>query len=81
MQLLAFEVNPLPNTSNEVYEIKVKIAHGENDLLTPYDVNGNPNAGVDTSKALPDASCKSNVAGSNFCAVSKLDNFVTKRLQ
>lgn len=77
MQLLDFVVEPVANSSGKVYEIHLRIAYADNDLLTAYDNNGNLVPGANTKTAL----CKSNVAGSNFCAVSHLDNFVKKRLQ
>ncbi len=74
MRLLKFEVTP--DASNKIFKIDIKVAYGDDDLLTHYDDNGNPIS----NSALQDANCKSGIAGSNFCATSLLDNSVKRRL-
>ena len=73
MQLLNFKITE--DHSKEIYEIKVRIAYGDKDVLDAYDKDGNLIADPKTTL------CKSSRSGSNFCAVSELDNFVKKRLQ
>lgn len=75
-RLLDFQITSL-STSN--YRIKVKVAYGDNDLLTHYP----PNA---TEATAPDASpasglCRGGIAGSNFCATSELETIVNKRVE
>lgn len=50
-----------------MYQVKVKIVYGENDLLN------NPTG--------PDATCKGAEAGSQFCAVSELSTVVVTRVE
>jgi hypothetical protein len=74
MRLLDFRVTP--DASNKIFTVTIKVAYGDDDLLTHYDDNGNP---INNSQP-KDANCKSGIAGSNFCATSLLDNSVKRRL-
>jgi prepilin-type N-terminal cleavage/methylation domain-containing protein len=74
MRLLDFRVTP--DASNKIFTVTIKVAYGDDDLLTHYDDNGNP---INNSQP-KDANCKSGIAGSNFCATSLLDNPVKRRL-
>lgn len=80
MRLLNFSVTPV-NAYNTEFRILVKIAYGDNDLLTIYDDNAGP---ADAPLVPPDqinqAQCKSGIAGSNFCSVSELATIVNKRI-
>lgn len=80
MRLLDFQVNPL-DANHKIYGIKLRVAYGDNDLLTHYDNNGAPVDPPNLVTNAATATCKSGVAGSNFCAVSELDNVVRKRLE
>lgn len=71
MRLLKFDVS-----SSNPFQMGVKVAYGDNDLLTTYDDQGHF-LGGDPSVAL----CKSGIAGSNFCAVSELETTVTGRVE
>lgn len=73
MRLLEFSVTP--DASNKIFRVIIKVAYGDDDLLTHYDDNGNPNGSPANT-----ANCKSGIAGSNFCATSLLDNSVKRRL-
>lgn len=71
MRLLQFDVS-----NADPFHINIRVAYGDNDLLTTYDNQGNPNGG-DPSTAL----CKTGIAGNNFCAVSALETTVTGRVE
>jgi prepilin-type N-terminal cleavage/methylation domain-containing protein len=75
MRVLYFNKDTLAFT-DEVYKLDFKIAFGDNDLLTHYNNDGTPNSSV----SLQQATCKTGIAGSDFCAVAQLDNIVKKRL-
>lgn len=74
MRVLQFDVS-----GSNPFNIKIRIAYGDNDLLTTYDDNGNllPPPQDDPTAAL----CKSNITGTNFCAVSALETTVTSRVE
>lgn len=77
MRLLYFNVVHL-DPAKKTYQINIRIAYGANDLLTHYDNNGVILTGPAGN---PDnALCKTGISGSSFCAVSRLDNVVRKRL-
>lgn len=73
MRLLNFAVG---SVGGGQFSIDVKVAYGEDDLLSTYDDSGNPNGQPSSS-----AECKSGIAGSNFCAVSELATVVDKRIE
>lgn len=77
MRLIDIRVERVANEAN-LYRIYTGVAYGDNDLLTIYPPNAlptdNPTAGTQPRDAL----CRPG-AGSNFCAVSKLDLTVKKR--
>lgn len=76
--------NP-PPASTSLYQIKLRLVYGEDDLLcssTANDCNNNINNFVTYTSAgsIPkDLSCKGK-SGSQFCAVSELSTTVVKRL-
>ncbi len=72
MRLLRFDVS-----NADPFNIKIKVAYGDNDLLTTYDNGGNLLPSVDPAAAL----CKSGIAGSSFCAVSELETTLTGRVE
>jgi prepilin-type N-terminal cleavage/methylation domain-containing protein len=73
MRLLNLVVEPI-DSGKKVYKVNISIAYGDNDLLSHYNDSGSAKI------APPDgANCKPG-AGSQFCAVSQLDNIVRKRL-
>jgi prepilin-type N-terminal cleavage/methylation domain-containing protein len=78
MRLLDFSVSG----SGENYRVVIKVAYSAgDDLLTIYDNSGNPNGGIPID--LPTAAgaeCKTGIAGSNFCGVSRLETTVTRRV-
>jgi prepilin-type N-terminal cleavage/methylation domain-containing protein len=77
MRLLAFLVEQEPYDSKS-YRVEVRIAYGDNDLLSHY-ANNATETDTPISPAR-DAVCKSGIAGSNFCATARLDTLVKKRL-
>ena len=85
MRLLDFNVSPV-GTSGKTFQINVRMTYGDNDLLTIYQPDGTTEVDVngDGSPLSPaeirEATCRTNIAGSGFCAVSQLDNIVRKRL-
>jgi prepilin-type N-terminal cleavage/methylation domain-containing protein len=76
MRLLEFYVS-----NSEPFNIKIKVAYGDNDLLTPYNDNGTPinPSGVTAGEAAA-ALCKLR-NGSQFCAVAELETTVTSRVK
>lgn len=81
-RLLDFQINEV-NSESELYKISVKIAYGDNDLLTIYDNSGNPtnSSGQSTTEELRGAGCKPGIAGSHFCGISELETVVGKRVE
>ncbi len=73
MRLLALSVDPV-GTSKSVWNISVKVAYGDDDLLSNSGVNNND------PTYLSQVTCKGG-AGSSFCATAELDTSVKKRLQ
>jgi len=75
MRLLNFEVTE--DSSSNTVKVKVRVAYGDNDLLTNYPDNAGP-----TTPPTGDpktASCKTGIAGSSFCSVSELESTVKRR--
>jgi hypothetical protein len=77
MRLLQFDVS-----NSDPFQVELKIAYGDNDLLTTYDDNGNPlsGAGISDNEARG-TSCKFGIAGGNFCAAAGLETTVTSRVE
>lgn len=76
MRILNLEVLPLPGSTNNAWKVDIKIAYGDDDLLTHY-----TNAGaLIPATPFSSANCKSNISGSNFCSTAQLDTVVKKRL-
>lgn len=72
MRLANIEVrcanNGPPSCPNGTYDIKVRVAYGDDDLLE--DANG------------PNARCRQDIrAGTQFCSVSELETTVTRRVE
>lgn len=79
-RLLDFRVSLVtPGT----YRINVKIAYGDNDLISTYDNNGSPigGSGHPNETESRAASCKPGITGSSFCAVSELETVVNNRVK
>lgn len=64
--------------SGNGYDVLVKIAYGDNDLLSHYPDNAT-DATAPTGP-IPTAQCKTGVSGSSFCAVAQLNTIIKKRL-
>lgn len=76
MRLLQFDVS-----QQSPFRISVRIAYGDNDLLTTYQNNGlpvNPGGPSDTDAA--GTLCKG-IAGSQFCATAGLETTVNSRVK
>jgi len=77
MRLLRFSVTPELYDA-DTYSVGIRIAYGDNDLLTAY--------ADDATETTPPigpiatAACKSGNAGSSFCATAQLDTVVKRRL-
>lgn len=84
MRLLKFDVSvPPDDLSGRTWKIDIRVAYGEDDLLSSYNDDSTPNGwdGVDPNmSAVQDATCRSGIAGNSFCATSKLDILVKRRL-
>lgn len=77
MRLLKFYVS-----NSNPFQVELKIAYGDDDLLTTYDDNGNPlNDGNISESEAEGTLCKFGIAGSNFCAVAGLETTVTSRVE
>lgn len=61
---------------NNLYEVRVRVVYGDSDLLY------SPSAPTDSAGATrPDAVCRGQQAGSQFCSVAELSTVVVKRVQ
>ena len=81
MRLLQFDVS---TGHDSIFTVKIKVAQGDNDLLTTYDQNGNPvgwSPPVSSSDeaVIAGTLCRGGV-GSAFCSVSGLETVVNKRI-
>lgn len=77
MRVLRLVVDPVPGSGDSVWNVSIKVAYGDNDLLSNYS-----NSGVlDGSVPLNNVTCKSGISGSSFCATADLDTYVKKRLE
>lgn len=76
MRLLRFKVVADPSGQTQTWRVDIRVAYGDNELLTHYDTGTE-----DPPPRSPDtANCKSGVAGSSFCATAQLNTLVKKRL-
>ncbi|HEX5797979.1 MAG TPA: prepilin-type N-terminal cleavage/methylation domain-containing protein [Candidatus Saccharimonadales bacterium] len=73
LDLRVTSINP------ELFKINVKVAYGDNDLLTHYPAN----ADETSPPTAPPASglCRPSIVGGNFCATSELETIVNKRVK
>jgi prepilin-type N-terminal cleavage/methylation domain-containing protein len=73
LDLRVTSINP------ELFKINVKVAYGDNDLLTHYPAN----ADETTPPTAPPVSglCRASIVGGNFCATSELETIVNKRVK
>lgn len=76
MRLLQFDVS-----DSDPFQVNIKVAYGDNDLLTTYDDDGNPPGGGISDSEAAGTLCKFGIAGSNFCAVAGLETTVTSRVE
>ncbi len=76
MRLTQFQI--AKSSGNQgFYTVKIKVAYGDNDLLTTYNEASD---GININQ-LSQTLCKSGIAGSNFCATSALDTSATIRVE
>ena len=89
MRLLDFSICGEPSCGNsdltgKTWQVKIKVAYGINDLLTHYSEDGTAPqgwGGANNSEAgVKDATCRTGILGSSFCATSQLDTLVKRRL-
>jgi prepilin-type N-terminal cleavage/methylation domain-containing protein len=76
MRLLQFDVS----TTNP-FHIKIRVAYGDNDLLSNYPDNAGPTTPPNPSPAFDQVGCKYAFAGNQFCAVAGLETTVTSRVK
>lgn len=76
MRLTQFSV-VRPATNTGTYNLSIKVAYGDSDLLTTYNEDGSRVTGSE----LKDTLCRSGIAGNSFCATSMLDTTVKRRLE
>jgi len=74
MRLAKLSVTPVSGAAN-LWNIDVKVTYGDDDLLI---VPGTPPTNNPTS---PNATCKTAVQGTQFCAMSEFNTIVEKRVQ
>lgn len=81
MRLLKFDVETVPG-NDKAWQVNIRIAYGDNDLLDHYDDGGVLKASVDPDNKInrEKAICKTGLPGGSFCAVARLDTIVKKRL-
>jgi prepilin-type N-terminal cleavage/methylation domain-containing protein len=81
MRIADFDVTPIAG-SEDLYNVKIRVAFGDDDLLCSP--TGNTNECSDSSVAnspnKPDVVCRS-VAGSQFCSISEVNTTVQRRLK
>lgn len=75
MRLLNFEVSE--DTSTDTVKVKVKVAYGDNDLLTHCEPSGNSCSSNPVDIA--NSTCRTGIAGSSFCSVSELETSIKRR--
>lgn len=82
MRLLRFNVDKA-DPSAQTWRIDIRIAYGDNDLLSHYDNDGAPNSAdpVIFAADTDGANCKSGITGGSFCATAQLNTLVKKRLK
>lgn len=80
MRLLDFRV---ASAASDTYRINVKVAHGDNDLISTYDDSGNPigGSGHPNETESRAAQCKPGIAASSFCAISELETVINNRVE
>lgn len=72
MRVLSMSVDPV----DQLATVKLKIAYGDDDLLTKYYDDGSVNASVDWA----DTNCKIGISGSSFCSIGQMDVTVRRML-
>lgn len=80
MRLLRFKVDPDPAGQTKTWKVDIRVAYGDNDLLTPYKEDGTPNNPSNLAAEIDGATCKSGIPGGSFCATAQLDTLVKRRL-
>lgn len=77
MRILKFKFNPVPGTA--IYEIGIRASLGPADLLK---TSAKPNGLMvgDPVSDFADATCRSLVLGSSFCAIVELNTSASKRM-
>lgn len=87
MRLLDLRAEPIggENIGGETigaknFRIVVKVAYGDNDLLSIYDPGASDTDPPIFGAVISDAYCRSGVAGGSFCSVSELATIVNKRI-
>ncbi|MCA9330400.1 prepilin-type N-terminal cleavage/methylation domain-containing protein [Candidatus Saccharibacteria bacterium] len=81
MRLTEFSLGQVGDPNNNLWNIKVGIAYGDGDLFV--DNSGTAMSDIifkDPAKAT-EARCTSNQSGGSFCAVSKLDTTLKRRIK
>lgn len=82
MRVLNLQVIDVLGSTSNAWHANIRIAYGDNDLLTHY-TNAGALIGASTAERDTNrntANCKSGIAGGSFCAVAQLDTVVKKRL-
>jgi prepilin-type N-terminal cleavage/methylation domain-containing protein len=64
------------NVGENLYQVRVRVVYGDNDLLYSPAAPNDP-----TGATKPDAACRAERAGTQFCAVSALSTIVVKRVE
>lgn len=75
VRVLNLEVVNLDTGVDDVWKVNVRLAYGDDDLLTNYDDSGNLIPANTTT-----ATCKNGSSSSTFCATAQLDTAAKKRL-
>lgn len=76
MRLLQFDVN-----GSNPFQINMRVAYGDNDLLTNYPDNAGPTTPPNPSPSFDQVGCKYAYAGNQFCAAAGLETTVTSRVK
>ncbi len=81
MRLTEFDVKQFGQPSNNLWRTKIGIAYGDIDLFVKSDGNPISDAEFKEPAKASGARCMSSQSGGSFCAVSKLDTTLKRRVR
>jgi hypothetical protein len=79
MRLSVFTIEHIGES--RLYKVRVRVVYGDDDLLCSPSAGDCSSSATSVNLGNPDISCKSQRAGTQFCAVSDLSTTVQKRVE